>query len=106
MKINREVNIWSIGTTLAAVIGVGVTMQADVRALQQKDIDLVAQIARIEATMTSRLAAVDARAERDREALLELRGDVRVVRQILEQMRAPVVRVVPIVPPPSPMGPR
>lgn len=102
MKINFEVNIWSIGTTLAAVIIVGVTMQADVHALQQKDIDILTNIARVETTLTSRLNAVEGRSERDREALLELRGDIRVVRQILEQMRTPVMPVVPVVPPISP----
>lgn len=94
VKINREINVWSIATTCAAVLAAGVWLQADVKALQHRDIQIEtriaetrAEIVRVETLFGKRIDVADQRAERDREAILTIQGDIRVVRQILEGMR-------------------
>lgn len=90
LRLNKEVNVWSIGTTLAAFISMFVWLQADVRALQQQDLEIKATITRVETTFSRRIDLADIRSERDREAILTIQGDIRVVRQILEGMRPPL----------------
>lgn len=101
IKINRDVNIWSIATMVVLTTASFTWLQADVKALQTKDVQIEtrisetrAEITRVETIFTRRIDIADQRAERDREAILTIQGDIRVVRQILEGMRA------------SPPGPR
>lgn len=91
-KFNTEFNVWSILTTLVTT-AVTITMawvwlQSDVKALQTKDAAIEVRMDRLETSMTRRADAADERARIDREALLRMEGDIRVVRQILEGMRA------------------
>lgn len=92
LKVNYEVNFWSIGatfgTTLVTLAMAWVWLQSDVKALQTKDIVIETRIDKLESTMTRRADVADERARADREALLRMEGDIRVVRQILEGMRA------------------
>lgn len=62
----------SAGTVVAMIVW----LQADVKALQKMD----EQVER-------RLGKVEDRAEQDRAAIHDMRGDIRVIRQILEAQR-------------------
>lgn len=69
-------NVISWATSIAAIVAIIVWMQADVRALQKVD-EMVER----------RLTRAEERAESDRRDLAEIKGDIRVIRQILEPPR-------------------
>jgi hypothetical protein len=103
LRFNMDVNVYSIGATALAFLVAGVWMQADVRALQTKDIAIEtkitetsaqtrAEIQRVENHFTRRMDAGEQRAERDREAILTMQGDIRVIRHILEGVARPSPR--------------
>ena len=69
-------NVISWVTSVIAIVTIVVWLQADVRALQKTD-----------EAMERRLAKVEDRAEIDRRDIGEIKGDIRVIRQILEGRR-------------------
>ncbi|QCI67534.1 hypothetical protein [Phreatobacter stygius] len=76
MRINPEINIWSILATLCMVGAAGLWLQADVRDLKAEDVRIIERVKRIED-----------RTERDRDTIATIQGDIRVIRQILEGNR-------------------
>ncbi|QCI66921.1 hypothetical protein [Phreatobacter stygius] len=76
MRINPEINIWSILATLCMVGAAGLWLQADVRDLKAEDARIIERVKRIED-----------RTERDRDTIATIQGDIRVIRQILEGSR-------------------
>jgi len=103
LKFNLDINVYSIGATAVAFLVAAVWMQADLRALQTKDVAIEAKISensaqtraeiqRVETHFTRRLDAGEQRAERDREAILTMQGDIRVIRHILEGVARPPPR--------------
>ena len=69
-------NVISWVTSVVAIVTIVVWLQADVRALQKTD-----------EAMERRLGKVEDRAESDRKDISEIKGDIRVIRQILEGPR-------------------
>lgn len=66
-------NLLSILSTLVAIVVAFVWVQADVMSLKKAD-----------EIMDKRMEKVENRAEQDRATISEIRGDIRVIRQILE----------------------
>lgn len=69
-------NVISWVTSVAAIVAVVVWLQADVRALQKND-----------ESIERRLTRAEERSENDRRDISEIKGDIRVIRQILETPR-------------------
>lgn len=85
MKLNLDLNAWSIGTTLVALTAAVAYMQADVSQLKAED-----------GRLGKRLEVMEIRSERDRDTLSTMQGDIRVMRQILENGRlVPAPQFVP-----------
>ena len=70
-------NVVSWALSLAAAVALFVWLQADVRALQKFD-----------ETVERRLTRAEERSENDRRDIGEIKGDIRVIRQILENQRS------------------
>ncbi|MBN8944564.1 MAG: hypothetical protein J0H01_33980 [Rhizobiales bacterium] len=84
VRINPEINIWSILATLCMVGAAGLWLQADVRDLKAEDARIQADIRDRERRVTRRLDAVEGRLDRTTEDVATIKGDIRVIRQILE----------------------
>jgi hypothetical protein len=69
-------NVISWVTSVIAIVTIVVWLQADVRALQRHD-----------EMIEKRVEKVENRAETDRKDIAEIKGDIRVIRQILEGPR-------------------
>lgn len=78
MKLNLELNVWSIGTTIAAITMAFVTLQGDIKALQAED-----------TRTTDRIKMLETRTDMSRDAIARMEGDIRVIRQILEGQSPP-----------------
>lgn len=90
MKVNLELNAWSVGTTLAVVTAAVVYAQADLRGLEVKDRRRLEGIRAEWAAHAKRARQADEPVERDRDILVAMQDDIRVIRQILESpWRAP-----------------
>ncbi|MCA0318236.1 MAG: hypothetical protein LCH88_09220 [Proteobacteria bacterium] len=92
LKINKEINVWSIGTTLFAAGAMFAYFQADIRALQTEDMRHQRELLRVEAAHARRLDQMDADSRKDRESLLTMQGDIRVIRHIVEGVARPPPR--------------
>lgn len=96
MKINLDLNAWSIGTTIVAVAFAIAYMQADVRDLKAEDGRLLERMRSERSEITERVRRIEERTERDRDTIANMQGDIRVIRQILEGARqAPVPLISP-----------
>lgn len=84
MKLNLDLNAWSIGTTLVAITAAVAYMQSDVAQLKAED-----------GRLTRRVEIMEARSERDRDTLSTMQGDIRVMRQILENVRLAPAQPMP-----------
>ena len=87
MKINLDLNAWSIGTTLVAITAAVVYMQADVTQLKAEDGRLLERMRAERVEITERVRRIEERTERDRDTIATMQGDIRVIRQILESAR-------------------
>lgn len=92
LKINKEINIWSIGTTLFAAGAIFAYFQGDIRALQTEDLRHQRELLRIETAHSRRLDQMDEATRKDRESLLTMQGDIRVIRHIVEGVSRPAPR--------------
>lgn len=96
MKINLDLNAWSIGTTIVAVAFAIAYMQADVRDLKAADGRLLERMRSERVEITERVRRIEERTERDRDTIANMQGDIRVIRQILEGARqAPIPQFTP-----------
>ena len=87
MKINLDLNFWSIATTIVGV-SMGIAyMQADLRELKAEDARLIERIRVDKSEITERVRRIEERTERDRDTIATMQGDIRVIRQILESAR-------------------
>ncbi|MGL4291482.1 MAG: hypothetical protein ACRCVA_34345 [Phreatobacter sp.] len=84
VRINPEINIWWILATLCMVGATGLWLQADGRDLKAEDVRIQADIRDREGRVTRRLDAVEGRLDRTTEDVATIKGDIRVIRQILE----------------------
>ena len=87
MKINLDLNFWSISTTIVGVAMAVAYMQADVRDLKAEDGRLIERIRVDKGEITDRIRRLEERTERDRDTIATMQGDIRVIRQILEAPR-------------------
>lgn len=92
LKINKEINVWSIGTTLFAAGAIFAYFQSDIRALQTEDLRHQRELLRVETAHARRLDQMDENSRKDRESLLTMQGDIRVIRHIVEGVPRPVPR--------------
>ncbi len=92
LRINTEFNIWSIAATLVTVGGLFAYVQSDIKALQVEDLRQTREISRVETETKRRLDQADERGTRDREAVLTMQGDIRIIRHILEGVTRPPPR--------------
>lgn len=76
LRINPEINVWSIAATVVFVGASAVWLQADVRDLKAEDIRLMERVRRVED-----------RTDAFRDTIATMQGDIRVIRQILEGPR-------------------
>ena len=87
MKINLDLNFWSIATTIVGVSMGMAYMQADLRELKAEDVRLIERIRADKSEITERVRRIEERTERDRDTIATMQGDIRVIRQILEGAR-------------------
>lgn len=91
MKVNLELNAWSLGATVAVITAAIVRGQADLRGLEESGRRHWEAIGAERAESARQVRQGDGRLDRDRAAIVALQGDIRMVRLILERAgQAPV----------------